>query len=166
MDEFDISDKANNFYASLGKSLVFCTRFEASCKALALLIGIKSETSNIIDDETKYNEFVNKLHKKKLNNIIDQITKDESDLRKILHKARECRNEVAHSISSGLDSQITDEKIKDINERLSSIILIVAEADRLVCFLLTKFTNDNLPITDFIINYPNTVNNWVLNRKP
>ena len=46
-------------------------------------------------------------------------------------------------------------------KRIRELSMILAEADRAVCFVLTEITKEHMPNNDFLKNYPDRVVKWV-----
>jgi hypothetical protein len=49
-------------------------------------------------------------------------------------------------------------------KRIGELAMILAEADRAVCFVLTEITNEHMPNNDFLKDYPDRVVKWVCER--
>src|SRR5688500_7119998 len=117
-DLFDLPTERTEFsdagYAAFGRSLVFATRFEANCRALAVLMGIKDRTqaqrndSTLLDDE-EFRKLVAALWKKQLFHQIQALNTSvhlTNDLRTVLNAAREARNYLAHDFGLGAQHEI------------------------------------------------------------
>ncbi|NJD55692.1 MAG: hypothetical protein FIA94_04710 [Nitrospirae bacterium] len=166
MHDFERTDWADAHYSVIGRALTFASRFEGLCKALNVLIGIK-ENRGILDSEEEVANFVNNLHKQRLIQHVTSIARDDSELQMILNKGRLARNEIAHEIASGLDRciDLLEKKyIEDLIKRLRALIIDLAEADRVVSFIISVVTNEPLPTRDFLTEYPHYVEQWVMER--
>jgi hypothetical protein len=84
----------------------------------------------------------------------------------ILDDARKARNEVAHELTLGLDrclDSLPEESEKYLVNSLRTLSTRLAEGDRIVSYLLSVETNEDIPNAAFLKNYPRTVAKWVCN---
>jgi len=155
-------------YGVIGRALAFAQRFEGDCRALALLLHIKTRPEFIVErdkDYEKFCEIVNKLWRRILNQQIESLSqyfeliRDVSD---ILRQGREARNTIAHEIAMGIQHDIeTDDGRAKVIEEIETEVRKIAKADRIVCFLMHISTNEPLPNSDYIKDYSDRVANWV-----
>ena len=163
MDDFERTVYADAHYAAFGRSLTFATRFEAMCKALNAIVNVKKNRSSL-ESEDEIKRFVEKLYKLPLAQNISSIVSDKDELKIVLNKAREARNEIAHEITLGFDRCIDTlpvSAIQNMMKRLKEITNTLAEADKVVCFILSVVTNEPLPKPEFFQSYCKRVKQWV-----
>ncbi len=104
-------------------------------------------------------EFLKKLHDRPLKKYISQFAPSEDDFRCLMDKARYARNEIAHE--GMYDQSGLNHNEQYFLKRIRELSMILAEADRAVCFILTEITNEHMPNNDFLKNYPDRVVKWV-----
>ena len=173
-DLFDLPTERTEFsdagYAAFGRSLVFATRFEENCRALAVLLGIKDRTqaqrndSTLLDDE-EFRKLVGALWNRKLFHQIQALTTSlhlTNDLRTVLNAARKARNYLAHDFGLGIQHEIeTDGGHAQRLDDLGNQITTLATADMVVCLLMLHLTHEGLPSSQFISEYPSRIKEWV-----
>lgn len=116
----------------------------------------------IFESEELMKEFLKKLHDRPLKKHISQFALSEDDFRCLMDKARYARNEIAHEIPVGIrDQSGLNHNEQYFLKRIRELSMILAEADRAVCFALTEITNEHMPNNDFLKNYPHRVVKWV-----
>jgi len=163
MNEFERTKWADAHYAAIGRALTFATRFEALCKTLNIMLGVK-ENRSVLESEDDIRAFVDRLHKRRLAQHISSIVGNENELKDILEKARLARNEIAHDLALGLDRSIDslpESAVQHLMERLKELVKTLAEADRIVSLISSVLTNEHLPVPEFLKNYPRLVEQWV-----
>lgn len=80
-----------------------------------------------------------------------------------MHKARESRNEIAHSLTKGLEGCI-DMKVDNmtlINE-IKRLIINIIYGDIIISILTNSFNKDPIPTIQALENYKNRVLEWVI----
>ena len=165
MDEFERTEWADTHYAAIGRVLTFASRFEAVSKTLSALVGIKSDRS-LLDSEERLKAFVNHLRKMPLAKHLSALNLEEESVTTILNEARKARNEIAHEIALGLDrclDSLPEESMKQLLDSLRTLSTRLAEGDRIVSYLVSVATNEEIPNAAFLKNYPKTVAEWVCN---
>jgi len=166
MNEFERTDWADSNYSIIGRALTIASRFEAICKALNTLIGLK-ENRDILDSEEEISKFVTSLKKPQLIHHVTAISQDQNELQRILNKGRLARNQIAHEITIGLDRSIDTLEEKDIESlmnRLRGHIIDLAEADRSISLITSIVSNESLPSSDFLKEYPQLIEKWVMEK--
>lgn len=165
MDDFERTEWGDAHFAAIGRALVFATRFESLCKSLNVILGVK-ENRSVLESEDETQSFVNRIHKRCLAEQISSIVGKIEDLKDILDKARRARNEIVHKLTLGLDrciDSLLETDVKYLMERLQELVVILAEADRIISFISSLETNEHIPSPEFLKNYPEKVREWVTN---
>ncbi len=160
MDIFERTAWADAHYAAIGRALTFSTRFEANCKVLNILLGVK----NTLGSEEDIKDFVERTNRLMLNKHISSIVGNNNELKDILDKARLARNEIAHELTLGLYhfiDTLPESHIQEIIESLKELIKSIAEADRIISLILSIETNEQIPSPKFLKEYPNRIERWV-----
>jgi hypothetical protein len=107
-------------------------------------------------------EFLEKLYERPLKKHISQFAPSEDDFRHPMDKARFARNEIAHEIPLGMHDQSGLNHTEEyFLKRIRELSMILAEADRAVCFAVTDLTNEPMPNNDFLKNYADRVVKWI-----
>lgn len=158
----------DSFYAVVGRALTFATRYESNCRALAVIMGIKTaleKGSFSLDNDEDLELFVKQITRRTLNENIKNIISGlglPGDVSGVMHNARKARNEVAHSLTLQMEDVIGDDKQgESVLQQTKDLVSDIAEADRLVCTLLHLETNEHLPSLTYIQNYREMIVNWV-----
>ena len=161
IDDFEITENTEELHAILGRSIIIATRFDNLCEHTAKFIDIKQSFANISESD-EFDVYVNKLFDKftTLNNNIKSLPLGQPE-KDILHNARIARNEIAHSLTTGLtgclDTKIDEPKFK---AQISDLISKVAAGDYLISTLLSIVNKDPLPIYSES-NYSQKIIDWV-----
>lgn len=164
MDDFERTIWGDANYAIIGRALTLSARFEGMCRALSALLDAKDD-KNVLESEEGIDRFVKKLEKRLLFQHINAIARDNTELREILTKGRIARNEIAHTITLGLDRCIDllpNDYIEELMQQLRASIKELAEADRAISFISTVLSSEQLPTDDFLKKYPYLVEEWVM----
>ncbi|WP_462137020.1 hypothetical protein [Candidatus Mycalebacterium sp.] len=167
MWDFERTLWSDSIHSAIGRALTVATRFENNCKGISILLELKSPKEKTSPDEDFISlEYVQQIATKtydaKLNTVISSIAKSESDFFKILNKARKARNEIAHDLASGMESQeLIQYYKKNFVEQIRENSLAIAEADKILCVLLTTIQKEPMPNVDFVKKYPDRIVNWV-----
>lgn len=163
MDDFERIEGDDAGYAAIGRALTFASRFEAMCKTLSVLVGLKSHSS-LLDSEEQLKTFFDKLHKMPLARHLSSLKLEVESAATILDEARKARNEIAHEVALGLDrslDSLPEGSMKDLLDRLRILSARLAEGDRIVSYLASIATNEAIPSAEFLRNYPQMVADWV-----
>ena len=159
---------ADSFYAVIGRLLAFATRFESHCQALAIVMKLESALHDGIisfDNDGDLELLVKKMTQRKLYDNIKNIIVGfglPNDISLAMDNARKARNEVAHSLTLGIEDRVEDdEKRAIILQQIRDLVFDIAEGDRLVCTFLHLETNEHLPTLAYIQNYSDMIVNWV-----
>jgi hypothetical protein len=168
---FDIPERtefSDEAFGVMGRALCVTQHFEVNCKGLASILDIKSKIimgkANPLDSK-KFAKIVKKLLKRSLGRNINQL-KDvyglPNDLYNSLDEGRKARNEIAHSITIGLEYTIeSDTGRKEIVDNLKDCATKIMEADKIVACLLQVFNHEQMPNKEYLDSYSQDVTNWV-----
>jgi hypothetical protein len=162
IDDFERTEWGDGIYSILGRALSLAAHFESSCRSLAGILHLRVGPREVFESEELMKEFLKKLHDRPLKKYISQFAPSEDDFRCLMDKARYARNEIAHEIPVGMyDQSGLNHNEQYFLKRIRELSMILAEADRAVCFVLTEITNEHMPNNDFLKNYPDRVVKWV-----
>jgi hypothetical protein len=165
----DRTDFSDAIYSAIGRGLASSTQFEANCRSLALLVGIKerviSDASFSLSKPEDLDALVNDLQKKRL---FDQITAVcvglgiDSEIRMILQNGRVARNALVHELTLGLEHQGEKDVGRDhYLDHLRRLMKDVALANLVICLFSLLATGEPLPTMDFISQYSCRAVDWV-----
>lgn len=163
IENFERTEHSDYIHGVIGRSLIIATRFDSMCVSLSLAVEFKSViTSSEIGQD--FDEVVSKVVSKyrTLNNSI-QSFKQPEEISSILHSARYARNEIAHSLTKGLEGCI-DLKVndKDFTDEISNLIEKISDGDFIISSLLTLFNKDPFPNPGLLSSYRGNIINWVV----
>ena len=151
------TESADETYASLGRALAFATRLERNCLALAVLVGLRTNPL-VSQDENRLRDFCAFLHKRRLGN--SQHLPD--DVFAVLDEARQARDYVAHTAAIDMEARLkTDDGRAQIVDGLATAVRKMAEADWIVCFATSVYTNKPLSSGWHPKTYVEQIVNWV-----
>lgn len=164
----EFSDAA---YAAIGRALAFATRFEANCRALAAVIGLREamKTRDASDGESVEDVFERLTQEywqlRRLRHhetAVALYVKLPQDLRGILRAGRLARNEIAHELTLSIAPEIETEAGRSILlHSLRTAVAKIADADRVVCVLAHLETREPLPTVAAFEEFPEKVVRWV-----
>jgi hypothetical protein len=164
----EVSDAA---YAAIGRALAFATRFEANCRALAAVIGLReammtrdAANAESIDDifERLTQEYWQLRRLRHHETAVALYEKLPKDIRGILRTGRLARNEIAHELTLGVAPEIeTEDGRSIILQSLRTAVAKIADADRVVCVLAHLETREPLPTVAAFEEFPEKVVRWV-----
>jgi hypothetical protein len=164
----EFSDAA---YAAIGRALAFATRFEANCRALAAVIGVREAMKALgasdresVDDlfERLTQEYWQVRRLRHHETAVALYEKLPQDVRAILRIGRQARNEIAHELTLSIAAEIQTEEGRGTFLRLlRSAVAKIADADRIVCVLAHLETREPLPTGAAFEDFPKRVVEWV-----
>jgi len=162
IDDFERTESGDSIYSAIGRLLMLATHFERSCRGLVGILQLKTIPHEILESSTGIKELSDELYRRSLGQNISTFAPTQGDFRLLLDNARKARNEIAHEIALCMEDQ---EGLEYNGEsclgRIRELALILAEADRAVCFALTVLTHDHIPNDDFLKKYPERITQWV-----
>lgn len=166
IEDFERTEHSDYLHGVIGRSLIIATRFDSMCVTLSMSTDFKSEIILSKLREEDFDAVVNKVTSKyrTLNNSI-QSFKQPKEISSILHRARDARNEVAHSLTKGLEGCI-DIKVNEVSfiKEISNLIGIIADGDLVISFLMSVFNNEPTPNPEHLSEYKNKMVNWVVEQ--
>jgi hypothetical protein len=167
-DRTEFSDAT---YAAIGRALTFATRFEANCRALAALIGVREAMKarsvpdgESVDDlfERLTQEYWQVRRLRHHETAVALYEKLPQDVRAILRVGRQARNEIAHELTLSIVAEIQAEEGRStLLQSLRSTVAKIADADRIVCVLAHLETREPLPTVVAFDEFPKRVVEWV-----
>jgi len=163
------TDFSDDVYSTIGRALTVASRFETSCKALALLLGIRKQDpasgSFSLTRPEDLEALIAEISKRRLFQQIESVVarlKLPEEATRLFHAARNDRNFVAHELTLGIDRLLeSDQRVAHLKEDLAVRVGRLAMADLGVCLLLLMETRESLPTLEFISGYAETVKRWV-----
>ena len=171
--DFDIArtEFSDAGYAAVGRALAFATRFEANCRALAVLIGVREamkarsvSDGESVDDlfERLTQEYWQVRRLRHHETAVALYKKLPQDVRAVLRVGREARNEIAHELTLSIAAEIqTEEGRSTLSASLRRAVAKIADADRIVCVLAHLETRGPLPTVAAFEEFPKRVVEWV-----
>lgn len=162
------SDFSDEVYSMIGRALTLASRFEASCKALALLMGIRRRSSDgsfslsrVEDLESLVSKISERRLFQEIKSVVECLNFPE-DAKKLFHAARADRNFVAHELTFGIEHLLeSDEELEALKSDLALRVHRLATADLAICLLMLIETREPLPTLEFISAYSESVQRWV-----
>jgi len=162
MDDFERTVWGDSIYSAIRRALTLATHFESSCRGLVGVLQLKTTPHEILESLTGIKELSDELYRRSSGQNISTFAPTQDDFRRLLDKARNARNEIAHEIALGMEDQEGLERNEEFFlGRIRELSLTLAEADRAVCFALTVVTHDHMPNNDFLKKYPERITQWV-----
>jgi hypothetical protein len=156
-------------YSMIGRALAVASRFEASCRALALLLGIRRQSSSpgsfSLTRPEDLDLLISEITKRQLFRQIESVVlhlnlPDEAS--RLFHAARNDRNFVAHELTMGIEESLqSGHQVSDLKSDLAVRVRRLALADLAICLLMLIETQEALPTLQFISGYADTVTGWV-----
>ncbi len=166
LEDFERTENSDFLQGAIGRSLIIATRFDSMCVALSVALEIKQEAIESGLSEESFNLFADKVisQYRTLNTSIKSFGLPD-EVSEILHNARKSRNEVAHSLTKGLDGCI-DTKVDNDNliNEISSLVEIITDGDIAISSLMSIFNNDPILNVDSLNTYKKQVLNWVVEQ--
>ncbi len=159
---------SDDTYGMIGRALTFATRFESDCRALSVLLGLRSKVNKgefSLSDQKHVERFVTGLHKKMLHEHIENIKKVlnlDEDIYKLVYDAKDARNHLVHELTLGIEYNIeTEQGRENIVNDLRETVTKIARADLLVILLIAVKTEGVFSGIG-ADSYFNNVLKWVL----
>lgn len=180
-EDFERTENSDYLHGVFGRCLVIATRFDSMCVRMSKAIKIKEEIilrsiEKIHDEldtenntkETRSDEEFNQLIEKMLSKYLSldksiQTLNAPENLSEILHTARKSRNEIAHSLTKGLEGCI-DSKIdkimliKDIEKLIGDIV----DGDIIISTINSIFNKDPILNCQSLSQYKKNIIDWVI----
>ncbi len=174
------TEYSDELYAVIGRALAVATHYEANCKALVSMLEIKKQPALLKGKQEEVEEKLKKLWKRTFFKNIQVLTsfpketaenqkddpetaraKDFADyLLKILDKAREARNDIAHEITLGIEDKAEYEEYRGTTiEMIQEQVKYIAEADFHIAGFIENFNKTNIATS--LDKYIERIMNWV-----
>lgn len=162
IEDFERTENTDYLHGVIGRCLIIATRFDSMCVTLASAMKYKKL---FLSNDKEFEKFVNKISSKynNLNNAIQELPSDEN-LKVILHRARESRNEIAHSLTKGLIGCIDNVDNKLFFDKVSSLIYDVTRADLMISIFTSLFNNEPILKYNFQDYYCERIVQWVIEK--
>jgi len=159
---------SDDMYSMIGRALTVANRFESSCRALALLLGIRKQNSAdgfSVTQRGHLESLVGAISRHKLFQQIETLVGHfglPRDAKQLFHSARDDRNFIAHDLTLGIDRLAESEDyVKSMRADLAVRVERLAMVDLVVCLLMILETDATRPTTRFISDYAEKVKRWV-----
>jgi len=166
IESFERTDHSDCIHGVIGRSLIIATRFDAMCVTLSKAVDLKIEIVAHNLSEEGFDEVVNKVvqNYRSLNNSIQSFKLPE-EISSILHKAREARNEIAHTLTKGLEGCL-DIKVDEVGfiAEVSNLIDSIADGDLVISYIASVFSNESVPNSAYLSKYKSNIINWVIEK--
>ena len=156
-------------YSMSGRALAVASRFEATCRALAILLGIRHQSSSpgsfSLTQPEDLDLLIAEITKRRLFRQIESVVlqlnlPDEAS--RLFHAARDDRNFVAHELAMGIEGSLrSDHQVSELKSDLAVRVRRLALADLAICLLMLIETREALPTLQFISGYADSVTKWV-----
>lgn len=164
IEDFERTEHSDYLHGVIGRGLIVAARFDSMCVTLSMAVDLKRELICSKVSGEDFAAIVNKVTSKyrNLNNSIQSIKQPE-EISSILHTAKDARNEIAHSLTKGLEGCI-DIKVNesDFIKEISDLIRKVADGDLIISSLVSLFNNESIPNPEYLSNYKDNIINWVI----
>jgi hypothetical protein len=160
---------SDDMYSMIGRALAVANRFESSCKALALLLGIRKQDSPSdsfsVTRQQDFDELIAAILKRRLFQQIETLVarlRLPEEAKQLFHSARNDRNFIAHELTLGIDRVAESESyVETMRADLAVRVEHLAMADLAVCLLMILETDETLPTLKFVSDYAGIVKRWV-----
>ena len=181
IEEFERTENSDYLHGVFGRCLIIATRFDSMCVRISKAIRIKNEIilraieKNINELDTE-NEYTKLRSEDEFNDLLEiiiskYVSLDNSikslglpkELSEILHKARDSRNKIAHSLTKNLEGCL-DSKINNsiLMEEIELLIENIVEGDLIISSLISKFNNEPILNAQNYDSYKCEVIKWVI----
>lgn len=140
-------------FAKIGRLLFWAQKFEGMCKALNNLLQIFEHVKTLAEEKEEFDLLVAKLAKLNLNGHIQEASKvfDSNDISKILHTAREARNQVAHGLTLGLEDVFGNlEEERELERRIQNLAQEIVEGEYACILISASLSNEEIPPDTYV----------------
>lgn len=164
IEDFERTENSDYLHGVIGRSLIVATRFDAMCTALSKAIEIKTGAVYLLASDEDFDQFVTQVETKyrTLNSSIKSFELPDQ-MSDILHQARKARNEVAHSLTKGLEGCI-DTKISNdsLIDEVSGLLAKIVDGDIISSVLISNFNDEPILNNVSLEGYKDKIINWVV----
>ena len=166
IEDFERTENSDYLHGVIGRSLIVATRFDAMCTALLKAIEIKTGAVYLLASDEDFDQFVTQAETKyrTLNSSINSFELPDQ-ISDILHQARKARNEVAHSLTKGLEGCI-DTKISNdsLIDEVSGLLAKIVDGDIISSVLISNFNDEPILNNVSLEGYKDKIINWVVEQ--
>jgi len=168
-DNFERSEFSDDIFSIFGRALSVATRFDTSCKALARFPSYKiSILGKHMLSDVEYAEVATNISNsyKNLNRAIDSL-KLGDDIKQVLTKVREARNELIHEATIGACNGFDGIGSSELSDRLNhieSLVHQVIKGDALISTILSIHNKEPISEYPFSKLYEEKYLKWVMER--
>ncbi|MDY6490462.1 hypothetical protein [Acinetobacter faecalis] len=180
-EDFERTENSDYLHGIFGRCLVIATRFDSMCVRMSKIIKIKEEliirkvektlnelnagnTNSKIRTDEEFNLLIEKVISKyiSLDDSIKTLNSPKK-LSQILHKARKSRNEIAHSLTMGLEGCI-DTKIDNVVllKEVERLIGDIVDGDIIISSIISRFNNEPILNKQSLLQYKQQIIEWVI----
>lgn len=180
-EDFERTENSDYLHGVFGRCLVIATRFDSMCVGMSKAIKIKEEliirqieksfnelntenTNNKIRTDEEFNLLIEEMISKyiSLDNSIKTLNSPKQ-LSQILHTARKSRNEIAHSLTKGLEGCI-DTKIENIVllKEIERLIGDIVDGSIMISSIISIFNNEPILNQQSLLQYKQQIIEWVI----
>lgn len=164
IEDFERTENSDYLHGVIGRSLIVATRFDSMCTALSMALEIKAGAIYLLNSDEDFNQFITQVESKyrTLNSSIKTF-KLPGQISEVLHQARKARNEIAHSLTKGIDGCI-DTKISndDFIDEVSNLLGKIVDGDIIASLLMSSFNNEPILNNPSLEKYKIKIINWVV----
>jgi hypothetical protein len=157
------TEYSDAFYGALGRAVAFCTSFEANCRSLAGLMGLKASAGL---PQGTIDKFMVEFKKRRLVQHLDSLATRfglPASARETLRQGREARNFIAHEFALGGQATMdAGDNRSSLLKALAGKVLDVARADLLISIVGQLAEHDEIPSADMTSEYPSSIVSWVV----
>jgi hypothetical protein len=154
-----------HYFSVLGRALYAAQHLEMNCRGVAVFLHLKTTIAkgqSSLDDPV-FQRDIGKMWNRTLGQNIHHLEQAgiPEHLQTTLDKARDSRNEIAHSIAMGINESLDGE----LEHRIAEIVALVrniASADKAMATLVHVLNKDSLPTAAFLKDYEDRVVRWVV----
>ena len=154
--------RADTFFAAVGRATALGSVFESGCKALASLLEVREQVpfeSSEALVKLAMAAFARRLQRN-ISFLSSRLTTS-SNVAQILDDAREARNSVAHESTLGF-SHFLDQP-EALSARLAELYQHarrIAEGIRFIDYFLAVATHEPVPTARVLLDYPDYLAGW------
>ena len=168
-DKFERTEFSDDIYSIFGRALTVATRFDASVKSLARrplmpVVAIARQVLSVEEQDKVFEKVISKYNN--LNRAIDSLG-FKGDVKDVLTKARESRNELMHEGTLGACTGFHFMNEQDLSRHLKhieSLVLKIIKGDVLVSTIISVQNKEPISGYPFSSEYETKYLNWVMQR--
>lgn len=165
IEDFERTENSDYLHGIIGRSLIVATRYDSMCTTLSTAFELRYGARCLHNSDTEFNQFVAQIESKyrTLNSSIKSY-KLPVKISELLHQARKARNEIAHSLTKGLEGCIDTKVINDrFIDEVSDLLGKIVDGDIIVSILISRFNKEPILDGKSLEKYKSRIINWVVN---